>query len=392
MTAPSNPAVLRAEAASDRRLARIVRVLSDNSMLVVSGTKIGEEIGATRGEVWRLIQHLRFLGLDIAGHPATGYRLGAMPDLLLPDAISPLVKGTIFAGRIHHLFTTPSTNTVAMQAAASGEPDGAVFLAEEQTSGRGRGGHSWHSAPATGIYCSAILRPQLSPADALVLALSAGLATAAGVEEVTGLKPDLRWPNDLLLSRNASVETGLRSVPLSAPEQGSGTAQSPVGTQSVLPATRDPLTSSRKFAGILTELNAEATIVRHIVIGIGINVNQDSFPPDIAEIATSLRIEAGRTFSRVDLAAALLRHLDREYAAFKSGDPQQARAGIIRRFEQRSSYARGLHVRVEEEGGYEGITDGLDDLGFLRVRSDKGTRTVLHGGVRALTDADADHF
>lgn len=346
-------------ALSDSRLARIVRVLSEYAMLVVSGTKLAAEIGASRSEVWRLVQHLRSLGVDIAGHPATGYRMEAVPDLLLPDHIAPLVKGTIFSGHIHHLFKTTSTNTAAMQAAAAGAPEGAVFLAEEQTAGKGRAGHSWHSAPSTGIYCSVVLRPQLSPADSLLLALSAGLASVAAVDEITGLKPDLRWPNDLLLVRAPSPD---------APVSG----------------------GSRKFGGILTELNAEATRVRYAVVGIGINVNQESFPPDITDIATSLRIEGGRTYSRVELAAALLRALDREYRELT--DAPDARAAIIHRFEQRSSYARGLKVAVGEEGGYSGVTDGLDERGFLRVRTENGTRTVLHGGVRALTDADAEKF
>jgi len=282
----------------------------------------------------------------------------AVPDLLLPDDIDPLVKGTIFAGHIQHLFKTPSTNTVAMQAAAAGAPEGAVFLAEEQTAGKGRGGHSWHSASGTGIYCSVVLRPELLPVDVLVLALAAGLAAASAVEEVTGLSPDLRWPNDLLLARAPSPD-----VPT-----GGG--------------------ASRKFCGILIELNAEATRVRHVVVGIGINVNQESFPPEIANIATSLRIEGEQKYSRVELTGALLRALDREYRALSTGD-LVARSMVFRRFEERSSYARGLKVKVEEEGGYTGITDGLDERGFLRVRTEKGTRTVLHGGVRALTDADA---
>jgi BirA family biotin operon repressor/biotin-[acetyl-CoA-carboxylase] ligase len=199
----------------------------------------------------------------------------------------------------------------------------------------------------------------MGPADALALSLVAGLATAAAVEEVTGVKPDLRWPNDLLLRREPSAD--------------------------------DPGARSRKFCGILTELNAEATRVRHIVVGIGINVNQESFPPEIAEIATSLRIEGGRPYSRVEIAGALLRALDREHRKLAS-DQTSARADIIRRFESASSYARGLEVTVEEEGGYTGVTDGLDERGFLRVRTERGIRTVLHGGVRTLSDADHAHF
>jgi BirA family biotin operon repressor/biotin-[acetyl-CoA-carboxylase] ligase len=324
-------------ARTDGRLGRIVRLLTDHAMVVVSGTKLGAEIGTSRFEVWRLVQQLRGLGVDIAGHPATGYQLKTVPDLLLPEALGPLLKGTMFAGHMHHYFRIGSTNPAAMQAAAAGEPEGAVFVAEEQTAGRGRGGHGWHSPRSAGIYVSVILRPQLAPADVLVLSLVTGLAAAAAVREVTGLKPDLRWPNDLLLS-------------------------------------------GKKFCGILTELNAEATRVRYAVVGVGMNVNQPDFPADLAGAATSLRLETRQTWSRVELAAALLKSLDREYRAMTAGS--DARREVLARFERESSYARGRRVHVDENGEYEGTTEGLDPRGFLQVRTAEGLRTVISGGVR----------
>jgi BirA family biotin operon repressor/biotin-[acetyl-CoA-carboxylase] ligase len=318
------------------RLGHIVRLLADHAMVVVSGTKIADEIGTSRSEVWRLVQQLRALGVQIAGHSATGYQLEQAPDLLLPEFMRPALKGTIFADLVQHYFRIGSTNLAAMEAAAAGAPEGTVLLAEEQTAGRGRGGHSWHSVRSTGIYCSAILRPQLPPADALMLSLLVGLAVRAAVAEVTGLTPDLRWPNDLLLN-------------------------------------------GRKFCGILIEMNAEVTRVRYAVAGIGMNVNHAEFPADLRAIATSLCVETGRTWSRVELTAALLKSLDREYVAFTGSVD---RAALIRRFEAASSMARACRVHVEENGGYDGITDGLDDRGFLRVRTERGIRIVLSGGVR----------
>ncbi len=350
--ADSNGTPAHNSARTDERLGRLIRVLTDHAMVVVSGTKLAEEMGTSRSEVWRLVQQLRSLGVEIGGLPATGYQLRAVPDLLLPDIVEPLVKGTIFTGRLHHYFRIGSTNAAAMQAAGFGENEGAVFFAEEQTAGRGRGGHSWHSARSHGIYVSVILRPQMAPADALVLSLVAGLATASAIEEVTGLKPDLRWPNDLLLARtHYTAEGGC------APQE-------------------------RKFCGILTELNAEATRVRYAVVGIGINVNQERFPAELEPIATSLRIDSGREWSRVELAAALLKSLDRYYRRF---DEPNVRGHVFREFEQQSSYARGRRVHVDEGSGYEGVTAGLEERGFLRVQADDGTtRTVLSGGVRAI--------
>ena len=328
------------DGSTDARLGRIVRLLSDNATVVVSGTRIAEELSTSRSEVWRAVQHLRELGLQITGHPATGYQLNSVPDLLLPEILGPLVHGTIFASRIHHYFRVGSTNVAAMQAAADSEPEGAVFVAEQQTSGRGRGGHTWESAQSVGIYGSVVLRPALTPADTLLLSLIAGIAVCDAVEQTTGMHPDLRWPNDVLLD-------------------------------------------GRKFCGILTEMNAEPTRVRYVVVGIGINVNQASFSGELEAIATSLRIESGRECSRVELTAALLKSLDGGYCRLIDGGAD-ARAAILRNFEERSSFARSRRVLVEEDGGYEGITEGLDDRGFLQVRTASDLRTVFSGGVRAL--------
>ncbi len=121
--------------------------------VVISGTKLAQEIGSTRSEVWRLVQQLRTLGVEIAGHPSSGYQLTAVPDLLLPELLEPLVRGTIFSGHIFHYYRAGSTNTLALEAAGVGAPEGSVFLAEQQTGGRGRGNHQWHSAESVGIYC-----------------------------------------------------------------------------------------------------------------------------------------------------------------------------------------------------------------------------------------------
>ena len=309
-----------------------------HATVVVSGTKIADEIGVSRSEVWRLIQQLRELGVSIAGHPATGYRLQAIPDLLLPDILSPLLQGTIFDNQIHHYYKIGSTNTVAMEAGSAGAPEGSVFLAERQIAGRGRGAHNWHSAQSAGIYCSAVLRPALPPSEALTLSLAAGLAVHAAIKAIdpdVGL--DLKWPNDLLIH-------------------------------------------GKKIAGILTEMNSEATRVRYVVVGIGINVNQASFPSELQRTATSLRLATGTEWSRVELCAALLKSLNREYRDLleKSG----AHDAILRRFQEQSSSVRGCQVQVEENGGFEGVTDGLDQCGFLQVRTAHGVRTVLSGTVR----------
>jgi BirA family biotin operon repressor/biotin-[acetyl-CoA-carboxylase] ligase len=252
-------------------------------------------------------------------------------------ALNAALAGSRFAGNIQFFPSIHSTNTHAMQQAESGAPDGSVYLADEQTAGRGRGAHAWTSPPGSGLYVSILLRPRIAPADILWLSLAAGLAVHDAIKAVTSLQPDLRWPNDLLFGPH-------------------------------------------KFCGILTELNAEVTRVRHAVVGIGINIHQPQFPPEIASVATSLFLETGRNWPRQELLLALLRAVDRELAVL--ADPAVAAESIRARLEQRSSWIRGKRVVVDEGQPYAGITNGLDARGFLLVRTPEGLRTVLSGGVR----------
>jgi len=322
---------------TDLLLGQIVRLLMEHATVVVSGTKIADEISSSRSEVWRLIQRLRSLGVDVAGHPATGYQLRSVPDLLLPEILRPLLRSTIFDAHLHHFYKIGSTNTAAMAAAADGVPEGTVFLAEEQTAGRGRAANSWQSPRSTGIYCSVVLRPAMPPSDVLALSLASGLAVHAAIQQVDSrVNPDLKWPNDVLIS-------------------------------------------GKKVCGILTEMNAEATRVRYIVVGIGINVNQPSFPKEPP--ATSLRLVTGSAWSRVELVAALLKSLDREYRQLVE-DPD-VRGSLLERFAHQSSWVFGKKVRIEENGSaFEGTTEGLDPRGFLQVRTLHGLQTVLSGTVR----------
>jgi BirA family biotin operon repressor/biotin-[acetyl-CoA-carboxylase] ligase len=185
------------------------------------------------------------------------------------------------------------------------------------------------------------LRPNLNPADVLWLSLVAGLSAHYGIEAVIGVPPDLRWPNDIMFG-------------------------------------------NRKIGGILTELSADSTHVRHVVVGIGVNVNQSEFPNELRPLASSLRIETGREWSRLEIIAALLKSLDREYRALRDGLLNQVSNSIIHRFESRSSYARDAQVHVDEAGGFFGRTMGLDERGFLRVETASGVKTVLSGGVRKV--------
>jgi len=207
------------------------------------------------------------------------------------------------------------------QRVAAGQPLGTVVVANSQFAGQGRHGHSWHSEPDTGIYCSIVLRP--TP----LLTLALGVATVDAIAGATGIVCDLRWPNDLMLG-------------------------------------------NLKAGGILVQL-----IKNKAVCGIGINVNQTSFPDGLD--ATSLRLHSSRTFDREDILSALLPAIGTVVT--------EDRRTILRLFAKASSYAAGRRVTVDQPGGsITGTTAGLDPEGYLIVRQDDGTDTlILAGGVRA---------
>jgi len=334
-------AITDIQGTTDRRIDALLSLLAENSTIVISGAKIAREIGVTRQQVWRWIEKLRALGVRVKGHPHTGYHIERMPDILAPQMLSHRLYGTQFARRIHHFFKIDSTNNVAMRLAEQGEAHGAVVLAEEQTGGRGRAGRSWVSEKSTGIYCTILLRPAIPPAHAPLLTLVAGLAARDAVAEELVSTPDIRWPNDLLVG-------------------------------------------GRKFAGILTEMHAEPDRIHYAVVGIGINVNQSKMPPELAEIATSLKIETKKTHSRFEVLIRLLRNFDRYYNQFLSDGAQP----VVRRFAEVSSYFRGKRVRITTSTEtFTGTTAGLEPSGVLRVaRDDRSTTELVLSGDVAEAD------
>jgi BirA family transcriptional regulator, biotin operon repressor / biotin---[acetyl-CoA-carboxylase] ligase len=234
--------------------------------------------------------------------------------------------------RIEYYDSLPSTQPVAVKLAEAGAASGTAVVAGKQTAGIGRLGHSWHSEAESGLYVSLILYPPLEPSTRPIVTLALGLATAEAIGRVTGIQCDLRWPNDVMIG-------------------------------------------DRKSAGILVQLAGNAAVA-----GIGINVNHESFPADIADLATSIRIATGRRYDRADLLIALLESAN----AFSKMLHDGGKTAILSAFTHASSYAKGKRVEVDMgERRIAGVTAGLDENGFLRVLKPDGTvETVLAGGVR----------
>ena len=320
---------------TDRRIDALLALLAENPTNVISGASIAKEIGVKRQTVWRWIETLREAGVNVKGHPRSGYHIERAPDVLAPQLLARHLRGTPFGKRILHFFQTESTNDIAMRLGESNELHGTVVIAERQTAGRGRAGHFWVSEKSVGIYVTVLLRPPISPMQSPALTLVAGLAARDAIAEETGLSPDIRWPNDVMLN-------------------------------------------GKKVCGILAEMQAELDRIHFAAVGIGVNVNQSKMQDELAGIATSLRMETGRVHSRLELLLRLLRRLDHYYNQFitEGANP------IVRRFSEVSSYGHGKRVRITNgKASFVGVTAGLESSGILRVQRDDGRIESIISGI-----------
>src|SRR5664279_2460970 len=220
----------------------------------VSGAQLAESLGISRAAVWARIEELRRLDYDIEASPHFGYRLVSSPDALHADDLLARLGQTKIIGRDIQVFEqTTSTNDVMEKLARDGVKEGVVVFAESQTKGRGRLGRKWLSPAYKGLWFSVLLRPDLHPQEATQLTVVAATALRRAIASETGLHPEIKWPNDILVG-------------------------------------------GKKVAGVLTELSAELDRVKHVILGIGVDVNLGAgeFPPELRKVATSLKIESGR--------------------------------------------------------------------------------------------------
>jgi BirA family biotin operon repressor/biotin-[acetyl-CoA-carboxylase] ligase len=316
--------------------ARILSALRCSTSGFVSGAELSQQLGITRAAIWARIEELRSLGYDIAASPHQGYQLLGVPDVLHADDLLSIGQGNKIIGRDIRVFEeTNSTNDVAEKLARDGAKEGVVVFAESQTRGRGRLGRKWISPPRKGLWFSVLLRPDLRPQAATQLTVVAATALLRAIREQTGLIPEIKWPNDILIG-------------------------------------------SRKVAGVLTELSAELDHVKHLILGIGVDVNltASEFPAELRKLATSLKIEAGRHIQRADLAAAILRELDRDYERIRDHRFQE----IADEWEQHcATLGRRVSIQIGERV-LHGHAEALDEDGALLLRTQHGRLERIIGG------------
>ena len=321
-----------------RKMDRFVQLLLRNATVFASGERLAETLKVSRMTICNWVHRLQKEGMAIEIRPNVGYRLSQVPDLLLPHLIRRELRTKTFGKHVHHYFQVGSTNDVAFQLAQEGAVEGTLVVSEEQTSGRGRLGRSWYSQKNLGIYMSLILRPQLRPLHAPVLNLAVAVAVSRAIEQACDLAADIKWPNDILVN-------------------------------------------GKKCCGILTEMSADLDQIKYLVVGIGINVNQHTFPSSLQGQASSLLLEGGRRFSRMELILALLRNLENLYLEFQ----EKGRQVILDQWVRRSSFSHGKEVSVDlSDREIHGMTLGLGTQGALRIKLGDGQiEEIMTGDVIA---------
>lgn len=326
--------------------ASILHILRQNGDGYLSGEAISEKLSISRTAVWKHIRALKTAGYQIEAHPRLGYSLKQTPDKLLAAEVQSRLNTKLLGKKIHYFPSVDSTNNEAKKLAAAGCEDGTAIFAEEQTGGRGRISRGWFSPKSKGIYLSVVLRPPLSPYEISKCTLMAAVAVHEAILRVTGVSTGIKWPNDILYH-------------------------------------------GKKLVGILTELNAEIDAVNYIVIGIGINVNlyEDEFPEELKSIAGSLKMAAGHSVSRLDVACRVLEELETVYqAVLKSGFSE-----VLSEWRKRS-VTIGSEVRVQGPvSSFIGKAIDIAEDGALLVETEGKIKRVVAGDVsiRPLPNKDS---
>lgn len=305
----------------------------------VSGQEICDRYSVSRTAVWKYINQLRSEGYQIEAVQNKGYRLMTddMPDILNEAEIASRLTTKWAARTLKYLPETDSTNADAAEMAENGGSHGLLAVAGTQKAGRGRRGRVWQSPEGTTVSMSIALKPDFQPGYASMLTLVAAHSTMAAVEEITGEQVGIKWPNDLVIR-------------------------------------------GRKICGILTEMSAQVDFIRHVVIGIGINANQerrDDFPAEIRETATSLKMETGRRWNRAELIAHTMNHFETDYGLFvKTLDLTEILDDYNDHLVNKEQKVRVL----DPKGEYNGTAHGINKKGELVVERDDGSIVNVYAG------------
>ncbi|WP_085992049.1 biotin--[acetyl-CoA-carboxylase] ligase [Oceanobacillus senegalensis] len=251
---------------------KLIEILSNNKDQYISGQDLSEKLQISRSAIWKHMNELKKDGYEIEGKSKKGYRIIQFPNKLSENTIKWGLKTNWLGKEVIHRESVNSTQIIAHDAARDGFPNGTIVVADEQTKGRGRITRSWHSRRDKGMWLSMVLRPEIEPNLAPQLTLLTATVLAEVLESYTNIKPQIKWPNDILVNK-------------------------------------------RKVAGILTEMQAEQDRIWYVIIGVGLNVNHNE--KELSEVikreATSLKLETNKEWALKEIIQEFLHTFEKSY-------------------------------------------------------------------------------
>ncbi|MBQ3160810.1 MAG: biotin--[Oscillospiraceae bacterium] len=311
---------------------KVLAVLEENKGKNISGNDIAKSVGMTRSAVWKAVKQLRSEGYSISAVTNKGYCLSEESDFLNEHSVFQNLKTREIGRKIDVFKTIDSTNNFAKSLAQLGAVHGTTVISEVQTQGKGRMGRSFYSPVGMGVYMSVILRPKLSVEHSLLITSCAAVAVAEAVEKTTGLDCKIKWVNDIYVGE-------------------------------------------KKLCGILTEaaINVEQGGLDYAIVGIGLNIQNTSFPKNISDIATSLYLETGKSFSRSLIVAEILNSLEAHLDNITD-------KGFIEEYRRRSNLI-GKRIEITHNDiSAQAECIGIDEICRLLVRYDNGEEKALMSG------------
>lgn len=312
----------------------ILRLLKESDDYI-SGQQMCDRFHVSRTAVWKAIEQLKKEGYEIEAVRNRGYRLLESPDIMSEAEIRSLMD-TEWAGKnIVYFDEIDSTNNRAKELGEKDGVHGTLFVADRQVAGKGRRGRVWESPKGISIYMTILLRPDLIPTKAPMLTLVMAQSVAEGIREVTGMETGIKWPNDIVMNK-------------------------------------------KKVCGILTEMSTQMDYINYIVIGIGINVQNEAFPEEIGEVATSLRIESGKKQNRAAIIEAVWEEFEKYYDIYLKTEDMQ---GLVGEYNRKLANMNQQVRVLDPKDPYEGTARGITPKGELIVDTWEARKLVSSGEV-----------
>ena len=302
----------------------------------ISGQELCNKFGVSRTAIWKVMKQLKEAGYNIEAQQNKGYHIVSAPDVMDAAELKSIWKPKWVGCEILYFDSIDSTNTKAQELAEKGYPSGTLVVADKQIAGKGRRGRNWESPSGCGIFMTLMLKPDINPNNASMLTLLSALAVAKALADITGKDAKIKWPNDIVID-------------------------------------------GRKVCGILTEMSAQFDYINNIVIGIGINVNNSSFPEEISATASSLRLlSGGKKYRRAEIIEKIMEYFEKYYSIFLETEDLSA---LVNEYDAMLVNMKRQVKVLDPKEPFEGTAMGITKTGELIVDTWESRKLVSSGEV-----------